>query len=116
MSYNYIVNPKTNRKVNIFNKVGKQILKNYVNIWNRHQHGGTETPPPPISPPKLTRLMPCPHRGYAEKNIKIWNQKCRNKEKGYEDEELIYHYIMCPLGDCRNNSENGEAYCANKTN
>jgi hypothetical protein len=29
--YNKIVNPKTGRKVNIFGKIGKTVLKNYLN-------------------------------------------------------------------------------------
>jgi len=114
MNYNYIVNPKTNKKISIFNKVGKQILKNYINIWNRHQHGGSDIPPPPMSHPKLIKMVPCRHKGDARNNVEIWNKKCRNKEKGYEYEEPVENYIMCPFGDCRNNPENGEAYCADK--
>ncbi len=29
-SYNYIVNPRTNRKVNIDSRIGKKVLKNYI--------------------------------------------------------------------------------------
>ena len=29
--YNYIINPETGRKVNIYNKKGKSILKKYLN-------------------------------------------------------------------------------------
>jgi len=32
--YNYIINPKTNRKNSIFSKKGQQILKNYYNALN----------------------------------------------------------------------------------
>jgi hypothetical protein len=32
--YKFIVNPKTNQKVSIFSKLGKQILKNYKNIMS----------------------------------------------------------------------------------
>ena len=49
--YNYILNPKTNRKVILKGKTGQQLLKKY--LYNFKKHGGasalvngkTETPP-----------------------------------------------------------------------
>jgi len=32
--YNYIINPKSNRKISIYNKLGRNILLNYLNISN----------------------------------------------------------------------------------
>jgi len=44
MIYNKIINPKTNRKVNIKSKIGKQILNNYIKFFNKNSknnlHGG----------------------------------------------------------------------------
>ena len=31
MNYNFIINPKTNRKVSIYGKIGKKIVLNYLN-------------------------------------------------------------------------------------
>lgn len=39
MNYNFIVNPSTNRKVSVFSKLGKNIIKNY--IYNNSLHGGS---------------------------------------------------------------------------
>ena len=33
--YHKIINPKTNRKVSIYSKLGKKIIKNYLNILNQ---------------------------------------------------------------------------------
>ena len=34
-SYNYIINPSTNRKVSIYSKLGQNIISNYmVNVFN----------------------------------------------------------------------------------
>lgn len=34
-SYNYIMNPSTNRKVSIYSKLGQNIISNYmVNVFN----------------------------------------------------------------------------------
>ena len=30
-TYGYIVNPKTNRKVNIYGKTGQKVLRSYIN-------------------------------------------------------------------------------------
>ena len=40
MDYNYIINPLTNRKVSVFSKLGKNIIKNY--IYN-NLYGGAST-------------------------------------------------------------------------
>ena len=32
--YSKITNPETGRKVNLFGKIGQQILKNYINVMN----------------------------------------------------------------------------------
>ena len=34
MSYNIIINPKTNRKVNVYTPLGQTIIKNYLNVMN----------------------------------------------------------------------------------
>ena len=32
--YSKITNPETGRKVNLFGKIGQQVLKNYINVMN----------------------------------------------------------------------------------
>lgn len=60
--YKYIKNPVNNKKVNIHSKLGKNILKQYLNLLI----GGT-TPPPPPPLPKTSwkRNNHLPHR-YAD--------------------------------------------------
>ena len=41
MNYNYIINPITNRKVSIYNKIGKEVLKGYI-VYLKNQRGGGE--------------------------------------------------------------------------
>ncbi len=40
MEYNYIINPKTNRKCNINSVLGKRILRNYANEISKNSLGG----------------------------------------------------------------------------
>ena len=48
--YSKITNPETGRKVNLFGKIGQQILKNYINVMNGgackfQLHSCTSQPP-----------------------------------------------------------------------
>ena len=60
--YKYIKNPINNKKVNIHSKLGKNILKQYLNLLI----GGKEIPPPPSLPGfSFKRNNHLPHR-YAD--------------------------------------------------
>ena len=40
-TYNYIVNPITNRKVSIYKEIGREVLKGYI-VYLKNQRGGGE--------------------------------------------------------------------------
>ena len=48
--FNYITEPKTNKKYSIFSKNGKQLLKKYVQLLKKKQIGGVNHVLPPIPP------------------------------------------------------------------
>tara|TARA_B100001093_G_C26839671_1_gene1019972 strand:- start:1508 stop:2170 length:663 start_codon:yes stop_codon:yes gene_type:complete len=59
MEYNYIINPKTNRKCNINSALGKKILKNYANEISKNALRGG----------KRTRDGDSPKDGLSEKSV-----------------------------------------------
>lgn len=48
--YNYITNPYTGEKVSIYNKLGKDIITNYL-VYNKY--GGAVDEPPAVEPPAV---------------------------------------------------------------
>ena len=40
MNYNFIINPLTNRKVSVFSKLGKNIIKNYIDNYSIYGGSG----------------------------------------------------------------------------
>ena len=69
--YNQIINPNTGRKVNISGKIGKQILKNYVQVLNNSQSGGE--PETPSWKKKVKRAM------FKIKIINGWSKLVKSK-------------------------------------
>tara|TARA_B100001123_G_scaffold406910_1_gene498640 strand:- start:236 stop:691 length:456 start_codon:yes stop_codon:yes gene_type:complete len=45
MSFKYILNPETNRKVSIYGSIGRKVLKNYVSLLQQQTGGGTKNLP-----------------------------------------------------------------------
>jgi hypothetical protein len=56
-NFDYIVNPKTGRKVNINGKIGKKILTNYISTSQTGGEDGGEQVHQPLKTPKYNKAM-----------------------------------------------------------
>jgi len=75
MIYNYIINPKTNRKVYIYGRIGKSILFNYL----KYLKGGSE---------RQTRLQ------VKSKLTKYSNNKMYNYDKKFDIKSKLLENVI----------------------
>ena len=99
--YKYIKNPINNKKVNIHSKLGKSIIKQYLNLLI----GGTAPPPPPQPRFPAKRNDDLPHRKTDLYDLDPGQDIYKNKLKKYTIDKKDDDY------NCKGNDYDEERNC-----
>ena len=104
--YDQIFNPQTGRKVKINGKIGKNIIKKYVQVLNNKQLGGDKNKETPSWKKKMKRAL------FKIKIINGWSKLVKNKL--YVIDEKILLNLRNKLRDILDNKDNYKGKYMNK--